>query len=252
MIPIRASTTGTRAPIMVYAIIAANIAMFAYQLSLNQSDSLIFMLRNAVVPRAFFEPVWAIYNGIKPGDYSPLLTSMFMHGGWLHILLNMWALFIFGPALEYRLGHIQFLIFYLACGIAACLVHIYLNKQSSSQLVGASGAIAGAVAAYAALYPNNKLFIFPLPIPVPMWFVATAFMGLQVYQVVAEMNNPLEGGGIAWWAHIGGFGAGLALLPFFMLIRPRNDAPPPQALSPGVVDDDRGENRPTHEKGPWG
>ncbi len=250
--PVRAFSLGARAPFVIYAIIAANIAMFVYQISLNESDALIFMLRNAIVPRAFFEPVWANYNGIKPGDYWPLLTSMFMHGGWLHLLLNMWALLVFGPALEQRLGHIQFLVFYLICGVAASLLHIYLSKQSSSQLVGASGAIAGAVAAYAALYPNNKLFVFPIPIPVPMWFLATAFLSLQVYQVVEEMSNPLEGDGIAWWAHIGGFGAGLAILPLFLLIKPWNQFVRGQAPRAEAVKDDRAENSSPPEKGPWG
>ncbi|MDZ4790756.1 MAG: rhomboid family intramembrane serine protease [Hyphomicrobiales bacterium] len=232
-------------PFVVYAIIAANLAVFAYQLTLNDSSGLIFTLRNAVVPRAFFEPVWGIYNGIKPSDYWPFITSTFMHGGYLHILLNMFALFTFGPALERRFGRIQFIAFYLICGVAAGALHAYLNKQSSSPLVGASGAIAGAVAAYATLYPRQKLFVFPIPIAVPMWFLAIAFLSLQVYQVVQEMANPLEGGGIAWWAHIGGFVAGLVLLPLFLLLKPRNSAA-------GVRGGEASETRATSEKGPWG
>lgn len=252
MIPIRHAATGCATPFVVYAIIAANVVVFAYQSTLNDGQELIFILRNAVVPRAFFEPVWGIYNGIKPGDYWPFVTSVFMHGGILHLALNMWALFMFGPALEQRFGRAPFLVFYLICGGAAAGLHTYLSQQSSLPLLGASGAIAGVIAGYAAIYPRHKLYIFPIPIAVPMLFFAVLFIALQLYQGIEQLANPLEGGGIAWWAHIGGFAAGLAVLPIFLFATPQ-----PTPLQNDLIDarpdtDEPAPPPPNWDKGPWG
>jgi membrane associated rhomboid family serine protease len=246
MIPIRTGPAPLT-PVFVYALIAVNIAVFAYQYSLNDSNLLIYTLRNALIPRAFFEPVWATYNGINPNSYWPYLASQFMHGGPLHLLLNMWALYMFGPTLEQRFGRLAFLVFYLACGVLAGVTHVYLNKQSSLPVVGASGAIAGLIAAYAALYPRNRFFIFPIPISVPVWFLATAFIAVQLYQGYEQLQNPIEGGGIAWWAHVGGFAAGIALLPLFLLVSPRRPvATTMPTVEPAPPPD------PPRERGPWG
>lgn len=238
----------TRTPWVVYLLILANAAFFLYAMSLSESQLLIFTLRNAVIPRAFFEPVWAIYNGIKPNDYWPFVTYMFMHGGWLHILLNMWALYIFGAALEDRLGHLSFILFYFACGMIAGLTHVYLNRQSSLPLVGASGAVSGLIAAYAAFFPRQKLIFFiffvPIPIPIPALFFAMAFFVIQAYQGITSLIDPAQGGSIAWWAHIGGFIAGLVLTPFFAKLSP----PPPEP----AATISREPPKPEWERGPWG
>ncbi|MDX2264010.1 MAG: rhomboid family intramembrane serine protease [Hyphomicrobiales bacterium] len=223
----------SRIPIVVCAIILLNVAVVFYLESLNPSRLLIFMLRNAVVPRVFFEPVWGVYNGVT-GDVLPFFTAMFIHGNWLHLGFNMLALAMLGPAMERRFGSVPFAVFYVACGVAASATHVYVNSQSSLPLVGASGAIAGVFAAFVAADLRARPFI----VPIPAYAIAAAFLGLQVYSLVAEGAGGAREGGIAWWAHIGGFLAGGALYPLFNLMRRRER--PPFSGEPAPAPDDRG------------
>jgi len=170
------------------------------------------------VPARYFSPGWAWRVGLSPTDLSPFLTNTFLHGGWLHIILNMWTLWIFGPALEDRLGPVRFAILYLLAGVAASVTHAFFNAASTMPVLGASGAISGIIAAYAARFPYAWVRVLVLIVFIPLFFSVPAmvFAGIwfftQVLQGATELLSPFAGSGIAWWAHIGGFVSGWALL----------------------------------------
>jgi rhomboid family protein len=144
---------------------------------------------------------------------------MFLHGGWLHLILNMWTLWLFGPKVEDRMGPVRFLVFYLACGLCASVSHAVFNPMSTEPALGASGAIAGVLGASMTLFPFARLIVMIPILFVPFFFEVPAivFAGLwfliQVLQGTAELFMPSGVGGIAWWAHVGGFVAGIALTP---------------------------------------
>ena len=170
------------------------------------------------MPARYFSPGWAWRVGLSPTDLSPFLTNTFLHGGWLHIILNMWTLWIFGPALEDRLGPVRFAILYLLAGVAASVTHAFFNAASTMPVLGASGAISGIIAAYAARFPYAWVRVLVLIVFIPLFFSVPAmvFAGIwfftQVLQGATELLSPFAGSGIAWWAHIGGFVSGWALL----------------------------------------
>jgi membrane associated rhomboid family serine protease len=170
------------------------------------------------VPLRYFSPGWATEVGLSPTDFSPFLTNTFLHGGFLHIIVNMWTLWIFGPALEDRLGPVRFAILYVLAGIAASVTHAVFNATSPMPALGASGAIAGVISAYAVRFPYAWIRVLVLLIFVPLFFSVPAmvFAGIwffvQVLQGTSELLSPFAGGGIAWWAHIGGFISGWVLL----------------------------------------
>ncbi|HJO71408.1 MAG TPA: rhomboid family intramembrane serine protease [Rhodospirillales bacterium] len=141
-----------------------------------------------------------------------LVTSMFLHGGWMHLIGNMAFLWIFGDNIEDSMGHSRFLVFYLLCGVAAALAHAALNADSIAPMVGASGAISGVLGAYLVLHPKTRvLVLFMLMVTrLPAFVVLGAWIGLQVFN--ATMSGGAAGGDTAWWAHIGGFVAGAALI----------------------------------------
>jgi membrane associated rhomboid family serine protease len=150
---------------------------------------------------------------------KPFFTHMFLHAGWLHLLSNMWFLWIFGFSVEDRMGHLGFLIFYLICGLAAAVTQLYFSRQSAVPMVGASGAIAGVLGAYLLLYPLARItvlvpiLIYPLFIRVPALLFIVGWFALQLYSGYESYwkSGPAEG--VAWWAHVGGFAAGLLLCP---------------------------------------
>src|SRR5208282_6135431 len=141
--------------------------------------------------------------------------------GWLHIVLNMWTLFIFGASLEGRIGRLGFLSFYLVCGFIASFAHAYFNMDSTLPALGASGAIAGVLGAYATTFPRAKITILILIVIIPFFFkipalvYALIWFGFQFLEGFMNLASPAMGGGIAWWAHIGGFVAGLVLIPLW-------------------------------------
>jgi membrane associated rhomboid family serine protease len=227
MFPIRDSVPTVRTPVIVYLLIAANTAIFLYQNSLGSNASAIFAYEYGLVPIRYFDPFWGLRNGLPADDYWPFLTAAFLHGGWLHIILNMWTLFIFGQTMEGRMGSIPFLAFYLACAMASTAVHAWFNPLSDVPVIGASGAIAGVIGAYALTFPTARItllvpiIIIPLIFDIPAIAFAIIWFGMQVLQGAWESLTPSIGGGIAWWAHIGGFIAGIILLPLFLAFAPR-------------------------------
>ena len=150
--------------------------------------------------------------------WATVLTSMFLHGGWLHLIGNMWFLWVFGNNIEDSMGHVRYVAFYLLCGVAASLAHVFTSAGSEVPTVGASGAISGVMGAYLLLYPRVRvdvLFIFFFiirVIPLPAWMMLGYWL---LIQVLAGGMTPAEGGGVAYWAHVGGFVAGLLLIKLF-------------------------------------
>ncbi len=150
--------------------------------------------------------------------WGTVLTSMFLHGGWLHLVGNMWFLWVFGNNIEDSMGHLRFVAFYLLCGVAASLAHVFTTASSGVPTVGASGAISGVMGAYLLLYPRVRVdtllffFIFIRIIPLPAWFMLGYWFFIQL---VAGGMTPAGGGGVAYWAHVGGFVAGLVLIKLF-------------------------------------
>lgn len=175
----------------------------------NQQSFLAFALvPNELISGAMVFPTSAIW----PEEFT-LVTYMFFHGGWLHLISNMVFLWIFGDNIEDAMGHGRFLVFYLLCGIIAGLVHAVVSPVSNIPLIGASGAIAGVTGAYLMLYPRVKIWVVVLlkiPVRLPALWVLGAWIALQVFNVVTD-----DASNIAWWAHIGGFAAGIILVILF-------------------------------------
>ncbi len=196
-----------------YALIAVNAAVWLYQVSLGEAAT-DFVYSYAVIPFRFIE--------LFPRDPVELLTpvfAMFMHGGWLHILGNMLYLYIFGDNVEDMLGRGRFLVFYLACGIVSFLVQIAFASRSMVPNVGASGAIAGVLGAYFVLFPRARvltlipLFVFFPLVEIPAFFFLGFWFLIQFLSGAASLGQSSAlSGGVAWWAHIGGFVAGIVLL----------------------------------------
>jgi len=220
MIPIRDDTPRFSTPFVTYFIIALNTVVFLFELSVGQQshralNSLIYHF--GVVPLHFERAFTGASFISLPGLFLPLLTSMFLHASWLHLLGNMLFLWIFGDNIEDYLGHFTYLIFYLVSGFAAGMAHILLNAGSSVPSVGASGAIAGVMGAYFVLYPRARvlmwfppIFFFHLPawLVLGYWFLVEFLSGAATS--LAETGE--SSGGIAVWAHVGGFVAGIVLI----------------------------------------
>lgn len=209
MIPLKDDNPTRTFPFINLLLIATNIVIFFYQVTLPARAAKAFLLANATIPMRI--PAYlAGHIGFQTAFY-PVFTSMFLHGGLLHLLGNMLFLYIFGDNVEDAFGHIEYLIFYLFCGIGSGLIHVLFNLHSSLPAIGASGAISGVMGAYAVLFPRARVlmlfFIFLIPVPAVIvlgyWFV------LQFLEGVSGLGETMASGGVAWWAHIGGFVIGL-------------------------------------------
>jgi membrane associated rhomboid family serine protease len=218
MFPLRVSVP-TRFPATItYAIIGLNVIVFLFQGSLTEGAQEAFIYSYGLVPARYSHPEWALRAGLSPFDCWPFLTNTFLHGGWLHLILNMWTLWLFGPAVEDRLGFVRYLIFYLVAGVIASATHALMNADSPTPVLGASGAIAGVLGASLRLFPFARVLILVPIIFIPFFFALPAFIYIAVWfvmQVVQGLGSTLapQAEGIAWWAHIGGFVAGVILAP---------------------------------------
>jgi membrane associated rhomboid family serine protease len=194
--------------------------VFLIQVDLDKAELDQFLLRYALIPAHYFGPTLFGESELTPDDFVPFVTMMFLHGGWLHLILNMWTLWLFGPAVEDRLGHGRYLAFYLVFGIAAAVAHAVLNPTSTVPALGASGAIAGVLGAYTRFFPLSRVIVVVPILFIPLFFELHAFVFigfwflLQLLQAATELLTPSVTGGVAWWAHIGGFIVGLALAPW--------------------------------------
>ncbi len=217
MIPLRDTIDSKGYPIINTALIVSNVLVFLLQL--GQGEALQqFIVIYGLVPARYSVPAISKHFSLGQQAFA-FLSFMFLHGGFWHLLGNMWTLYIFGDNVEDRLGPVKYLLFYLICGIASGLTHLFLNWHSQLPTVGASGAIAGVMGAYFLLYPHAKIltfipiFFIPYFIEIPAFF----FLGIWfILQFLSAAGTPGHGGGIAWWAHIGGFVFGMVFLKLFL------------------------------------
>ena len=214
MIPLRDQNPSRTTPIVTRGLIVLNVAIFLYELMLGPGLK-DFVFSWGVVPARI--PA-AIDLGGEPLAWTSLtlISSMFMHGGWLHLIGNMWYLWIFGDNVEDRLGSFGFLLFYLTAGVAASLIHVAWNLSSHVPTLGASGAIAGVLGAYAVMFPGARVitlvpfFPFFQVIPLPAVLVLGLWFVFQFWSGAVSVGRASLGG-VAWWAHIGGFLFGLVV-----------------------------------------
>jgi len=219
MIPIRDTTSSKNYPIVNTLLIAANVFIFLVEMTQGKAlDRFIFIY--GLVPARFTDPHLSGYFSLGSQLLS-LVSFMFLHGGFWHLLGNMWSLHIFGDNVEDRLGPFRYLAFYLICGIASGISHLLLNQSSNVPTIGASGAIAGVMGAYFILYPNSKIltlipiFIIPYFIEIPAFFFLAIWF---IFQFLSAAGSSSDMGGIAWWAHIGGFVFGMLFLKIFLAV----------------------------------
>jgi membrane associated rhomboid family serine protease len=219
MIPIRDAIRSKNFPAVNFIIIGLNIIVFLWQLLQGPNLKEVFYLYG-MVPLRYHDPELSAHF-TRFQQYLPFLTSMFLHGGFLHIIMNMWFLYIFGDNIEDRLGHIRYFVFYLFCGVAAGLVHLFTNWNSNIPTIGASGAVSGVMGAYLLLYPRSKIltlipiFFFFQFVEIPAFIFLGFWLLLQLFSAGLTSRNV---GGIAFWAHIGGFIAGLIFIKIFEII----------------------------------
>jgi membrane associated rhomboid family serine protease len=221
MFPIKDSVPSRSVPVVTRALIFINVLVFFFELTLpHQSIDTLFYLFG-IVPARFTHPDWATYVGFPIDNYWPLLTHQFLHGGWFHIIANMWTLWIFGDNVEDRMGSVRFAIFYPVCGVIAGFTHLLTNPDSTVPSVGASGAIAGVLGAYLLFFPTARLVVmfpilfFPFFFEIPAVFYLGIWFFGQLLSGTAALAGPQQVGGIAWWAHIGGFLSGMLLCGLF-------------------------------------
>jgi hypothetical protein len=205
MIPLRDSQPSRSIPVVTAMLIAINVAVFLYEMGLDGFSRNEFVASYAMIPA-------------RLQVHAPL-TSMFLHGGWMHLIGNMWFLWIYGDNIEDILGRARYLFFYLASGLAAGAVHAVFHPDSLAPTVGASGAIAGVMGAYMVKFPHARivmlvpLFVFMTTMEIPAYLVLLYWFAIQLFSGVGDLGRAgIQQGGVAWFAHIGGFLAGMALI----------------------------------------
>jgi len=215
MIPLRDNIPSSSYPVVTVALIGVNVLAFLYELQLGPELEPFLLIHGFVPARYLYLVATEPWN--LPTRFLPMLTSLFLHGGWLHLIGNMWTLWIFGDNVEDRLGKGRFLLYYLVCGLAAAYVHYLTGPQSGVPVVGASGAIAGIMGGYVVLFPHARILTL-LPIFIFIQIVNVPAVFFLVFWFFAQLLNGMVataasfGGGVAWWAHVGGFLAGAGMM----------------------------------------
>jgi membrane associated rhomboid family serine protease len=219
MFPLRDDNPTTIFPFLTILLIAVNVLVFMYQLSLGPKGEEVFVYQYGAIPAVLFGTQQLPASIVTIPPYLSLVTSMFLHGGFMHLIGNMLYLWIFGNNIEEAMGRVRFLLFYLLTGLAAAYAQLLVNPNSVVPLIGASGAISGVLGAYILLYPRARvltLILLPLFIRlmyIPAWVVLGIWFLLQVWN--GSLSGQESGGGVAFWAHIGGFVAGVLLVGLF-------------------------------------
>jgi membrane associated rhomboid family serine protease len=209
VLPLRDINPTRRLPYVTYLLIALNLAVFAYQfISLSPLDNQLLVRRHGVIPMFLF-------SGYGPA-LSTLVTSMFLHGGLLHLISNMWFLHIFGDNVEDAMGHLHYALFYFFTGVVAAVVHALTDPSSALPMVGASGAISGLLGGYLLMFPRARIvtLFLVLLIELPAILFILAWFGLQLFSGFGELGSN-RGPGVAFFAHVGGFVAGVLWLIIF-------------------------------------
>jgi membrane associated rhomboid family serine protease len=226
MIPLRDAVPRRETPYVLWGLIALNGLVFLFELSLSGHSLQRFIASFGFTPARFTLPEGVLASSIGPYRYWSALTYMFIHGGWLHILGNMWFLWVFGDNVEDTIGHLSFLFFYILCGVAAVAFFFLLYPHSKVPTIGASGAISGIMGAYLLMFPKARvmtlipIFIFPLIIEIPAIVFIGVWFFLQLIFGTFNSLSPHASQSVAWWAHVGGFVAGMLFLPLFRKRRP--------------------------------
>jgi membrane associated rhomboid family serine protease len=234
MFPVHNSVPMRYPPVVTWLLIGLNSLVFLYQVSLPPEKLEQFILMFALIPARDFAPL-ATPAALSPEIYVPFVSNMFLHASWLHLILNMWTLWLFGAAVEDRLGRAKFLVFYLLCGVVASVTHSVFNADSAVPAMGASGAIAGVIGCYIRLFPMAKVVVLVPILFFPIFFemYAAVFAAIwffaQFLQGAADFFTPTAGANVAWWAHVGGFLAGVVLSPLL--------AQPPRKYRPHYADE---------------
>ncbi|GIV76724.1 rhomboid family intramembrane serine protease [Litorilinea aerophila] len=218
MLPLQDTIRSRSVPLMNWTLIALNVFAFLFTLSLGRQAEALVTALGVVPARLLGHP--NLWEGFT------LFTSMFLHGGWAHLFSNMLALYIFGDNVEDRMGSGRYLIFYLLCGLVAAVVHILFNPTSTVPTIGASGAISGVLGAYLLLFPHSRvitlvpIFFLPWFVEIPaVFYLGVWFLSQLLNGTFAILAGVQAFGGVAWWAHVGGFVAGLVLVKPFTLRR---------------------------------
>lgn len=212
MIPLKDINPSRTTPFVNITLIIINVVVFFYQSTLPPAAFKAFVWANATIPARI--PALLAGQGTPQHAFEPLFTSMFLHGGLMHLLGNMLFLYIFGDNIEDYFGHIGYALFYLVCGIGSGLVHVLFNWNSAVPAIGASGAISGVMGAYILLFPRARIltFFFIFLIPVPAYFILGYWF---VFQFLEAVGGGGTSGGVAVWAHVGGFLIGMLITALF-------------------------------------
>ena len=229
MIPLRDDNPTHSTPVVTISLITACTLLFFYQASLPEPVGEAFIYQYGAIPAALFGRVALPPEMAGLSPTMTLLSSMFLHGGWMHLIGNMLYLWIFGDNVEDAMGHVRFLIFYVACGILAALSHALTDPTSTIPMVGASGAISGVLGAYLLLFPHAQvLVLIPMGFMSRMMYVPAAFV-LGLWFLLQLLSGGISlgqtGPGVAFWAHVGGFVAGMALIGLFKRPEVKFNAP---------------------------
>jgi membrane associated rhomboid family serine protease len=235
VIPIRDDVPSRTFPIVNIGLIVVNVLFFLMELGMGERLQG-FLFQAAVIPALYtgpdrsLSPLELFLTSVSPDLGGRVALSMFLHGGFAHLLGNMLYLWIFGDNVEDRMGHLRYLFFYFACGWVASYAHIWAEPASRTPSIGASGAIAGVLGAYMSLYPRARVvaviplgFFFPLVQLPALFFLGIWFLQQFLVGTLSLAVQTAETGGVAWWAHIGGFAAGVALV---FLLQRRERRPP--------------------------
>ncbi|MGZ3590935.1 MAG: rhomboid family intramembrane serine protease [Thermodesulfobacteriota bacterium] len=220
MIPLKDTIPRIGFPFITGLLIVINGIIFVFEISIPKDLLLRVIYLFGLVPAKYTYPKWAIIHGLKFDDYLSFLTNMFLHAGWLHIIGNMWFLYLFGSRVEEQMGHGRFLVFYLLAGIAASAAYFAIDIHSTIPEMGASGAIAGVMGAYMVMFPKAKILtvipilFLPFLVQLSVFVYVGYWFLLQLLSGMLSFASQTSQGGVAWWAHIGGFVAGILLLPF--------------------------------------
>ncbi|MGG6294516.1 rhomboid family intramembrane serine protease [Leptolyngbya sp. AN02str] len=229
MVPIRDDNPTKITPYVTYVLILLNVAVFIYELSLAPPELMEFFRTWAIIPRQLTASFEGTLSAQVLPEWLTLVTSQFLHGGFAHVAGNMLYLWIFGNNVEDKLGHGRFIVFYLACGVLAGLAQWFFSSGSDIPSLGASGAIAGVMGAYILRFPQAKILtlvplgIVLLPFRIPALYFLGFWFVMQALSSVASLSAPMDvgmnSGGIAYWAHAGGFVFGAILAPLMGLFR---------------------------------
>lgn len=220
MIPIRDCLPRRYTPYMTWLIIALNSLVFIFELMLTEESLNALIHTFGIIPARY---MLVDSLPLDPLYYLPFFTSMFLHGGWFHLISNMWIMWIFADNVEDKMGSMRFLVFYILCGFGAGWIHCIVNPTSTIPTVGASGAISGVLGAYMLMFPHARvitlvpILFFPFFFALPAIFYIFMWFLIQLFSGFGSLLAPEEVGGVAWWAHVGGFIFGVLLHRVFVI-----------------------------------